>query len=74
MRRCDKYSSPITGNPSGGETSNLCAPHPILSNGLKAFVEQQAAQENDIAKDWLVKWRAVQVCAQLIIDSVLHVN
>jgi hypothetical protein len=42
----------------------------ILSEGLKAFSEQQAAQELDIAWDWEGKWRAVRACTQLIIDGI----
>jgi len=44
----------------------------ILSEGLQAFAEQQAAQEFDIAKDWESKWRAVRVRARPIVDGILH--
>jgi hypothetical protein len=43
----------------------------ILSEGLRAFSEQQAAQELDIAQDWEENWRAVRAHAQLIIDGIL---
>jgi len=46
----------------------------ILSDGLKAFAEQQAAQEFDIAKDWEVKWRAMRQRARPIVDGILHGN
>ena len=42
----------------------------ILSDGLKAFAEWQAAQALNIAKDWDVKWRAVRICAKPIINSM----
>ena len=42
----------------------------ILSEGLKAFSEQQAAQELDMAQDWEGKWRAVRARAQPIIDGI----
>jgi hypothetical protein len=43
----------------------------ILTEGLKAFSEQQAAQELDMARDWEGKWRAVRARAQPIIDGIL---
>jgi hypothetical protein len=43
-----------------------------VSEGLKAFAEQQAAQEIDIANNWEAKWRAVRVHAQPILGGILH--
>src|ERR1700733_11120852 len=45
------------------------ATNDILSEGLKAFSEQQATQELDMAWDWEGKWRAVRACTQPIIDG-----
>ena len=52
---------------------SLCTPDAtdaILSEGLKAFSEQQAAQELDMAQDWRGKWRAVRTHTQPIIDGI----
>jgi hypothetical protein len=42
----------------------------ILSDGLKAFAEQQAAQEINIAEDWAAKWSAVRIRAAPIIEGM----
>jgi len=42
----------------------------FVLDGLRAFAEQQAAQEVCIAKDWVVKWRAMRIHAKLIIDRI----
>jgi hypothetical protein len=55
------------------DQQTLCTPdatNVILSEGLKAFSEQQAAQELDIAQDWEGKWRAVRAHTQPIIDGI----
>jgi hypothetical protein len=44
---------------------------PILSDGLKAFAEQQAAQELDIADNWCAKWTAARARAQPIIEGLV---
>jgi len=42
----------------------------LVLDGLKAFAEQQAAQEVRIATDWAAKWRAVRIRAKPIIDGI----
>jgi len=37
---------------------------------LRAFTEQQAAQEVAIVAHWQEKWTAVRVCAQPIIEGL----
>src|ERR1700720_582923 len=49
---------------------NLNTMNNFVLNGLKAFAEQQAAQEVHTMMDWAVKWRVVRICAKLIIDSI----
>jgi hypothetical protein len=52
------------------DQKNLHTPDAILSEGLKAFSKQQAAQELDIARDREGKWRAVRARTQPIINGI----
>jgi hypothetical protein len=46
----------------------------ILLDGLRAFAEQQAAQEINIVEDWAAKWSAVRIHAAPIKDDGYESN